>query len=209
MNYYENIKQELINNEINRKVKNYSINKSDLTTYYNVGKLLVEAQGGEEKSKYGDKLIKEYSKRLTQDLGKGYSTTNLKYMRKFFIFQKGQPVVDQLTWSHYIILLSIQNTDEINYYINQILDRNLSKRQLREIIKNNEYERLPEKTKVKLITKEEPKVEDLIKNPILIKNSNNYENISEKVLQTLILEDIPSFLEELGTGFTFIKMNIK
>jgi len=130
-------------------------------------------------------------------------------MRKFFIFQKGQPVVDQLTWSHYIILLSIQNTDEINYYINQILDRNLSKRQLREKIKNNEYERLPEKTKVKLITKEEPKVEDLIKNPILIKNSNNYENISEKVLQKLILEDIPSFLEELGTGFTFIKMNIK
>ena len=68
MNYYESIKQEFINNEINRKVKNYSINKSDLNTYYNVGKMLIEAQGGESRAKYGNGLIKEYSKRLIKEV---------------------------------------------------------------------------------------------------------------------------------------------
>ena len=72
MNYYDEIKNELINNEIYKKVKDYSKNRSDLQTYYNVGKLLIEAQGGEDRAKYGDGLIKEYSKRLTNELGKKY-----------------------------------------------------------------------------------------------------------------------------------------
>ena len=87
--------------------------------------------------------------------------------------------------------------------------QNLSYRELREKIKSKEYERLPEDTKNKLITKQETNVEDLIKNPICIKNSLNYNEISEKVLQRLILEDIPTFLEELGNGFTFIKNEYK
>ena len=66
MNYYEEIKKELVNNEVYKRVKDYSKNKSDLSTYYNVGKLLVEAQGGEKRAKYGNGLIKEYSKRLTE-----------------------------------------------------------------------------------------------------------------------------------------------
>ncbi len=105
MNYYNEIKQELINNEIYKKAKDYSKNKSDLMTYYNVGKLLVEAQGGESRAKYGDNLIKEYSKKLTLELGKGYSTRSLKNMRKFYMFQKGQALPAQLTWSHYVELL--------------------------------------------------------------------------------------------------------
>ena len=72
MNYYKEIKNELINNEINRKVKNYSINKSDLNSYYNVCKILSEAG-----KHYGEGIIKDYSKRLTDDLGKGYSKRNL------------------------------------------------------------------------------------------------------------------------------------
>ena len=106
MDYYKSIKEELINNEINRKIKNYSINKSDLNTYYNVGKLLIEAQGGETRAKYGDNLIKEYSMKLTNELGKGYSERNLKNMRKFYLFQKGQPLAAQsISWTHYTILL--------------------------------------------------------------------------------------------------------
>ena len=98
----------------------------------------------------------------------------------------------------------------IDYYINQIKKRNLSKRQLQEIIKNHEYERLPEETKHKLTLKEtKDEVKDLIKNPILIKNSNHYKIITEKILQKLILEDIPSFLKELGYGFTFIENEYK
>ena len=74
MDYYNEIKNELIDNEINKQVKDFSKNKYELQKYYNVGKLLIEAQGGEERAKYGNGLIKEYSKRLTLDLGKGYST---------------------------------------------------------------------------------------------------------------------------------------
>ena len=202
--YYEEIKNELINNEINKKIKDYSKNKSDLDAYYNVGKLLVEAQGGEDRAKYGNYLIKEYSRKLTVEFGSGYSTRSLKYMRKFYLFQKGQPVVAQMSWSHYCILLSINDDNKINYYINQIIDRNLSKRQLQDIIKNKEYERLPDKTKNKLINKEENEIEDFIKNPIIIHNPGNIEVVKEKVLQKLILEDMDNFLKELGTGFCYI-----
>ena len=151
MNYYEEIKQELINNEVYKSVKDYSKNRSDLTTYYNVGKLLIEAQGGEKRAKYGNNLIKEYSRRLTEELGKGYSTRNLKNMRKFYLFQKGQalPAQLQLTWSHYIELLNIEDINKINYYIKITEEQNLSVRELQNRIKNNEYERLDDNTKEK------------------------------------------------------------
>ncbi len=209
MNYYNEIKNELINNEVTKKVKDYSKNKSDLDTYYNVGKLLVEAQGGEERAKYGDSLIKEYSKRLTKELGKGYSIRSLKYMRKFYLFQKGQAMIAQLTWTHYIQLLPLKDDYEIEYYINLCLNQKLSYRELGERIKNKEYERLPEKTKHKLITKEEIKVQDIIKNPIIIHNPNDIEVVTEKTLHKLILEDMPSFLKELGSGFAFIDSEYK
>ena len=204
INYYIEIKEELINNEITKRVKDYSKNRSDLNTYYNVGKLLFEAG-----KHYGESVIKEYSKKLTNELGKGYGERTLKYMRRFYLFQKRQPLVAQLTWSHYIELLSLKDINEINYYIEITIDQNLSKRQLRERIKNKEYERLDEKTKEKLINNEEPKVNDLIKNPILIKNSCNYKEVSEKVLQKLIFEDLDNFLNELGEGFTYIKSEYK
>jgi len=205
MNYYNEIKNELINNEINKKVKNYSINKSDLTTYYKVGKILNDAG-----KHYGDGIIKEYSLKLTKELGKGYGISNLKRMRQFFYFiEKGVAMPHQLSWSHILSLLPLNNIQQITYYINITERQNLSYRELREKIKSKEYERLPEDTKNKLITKQETNVEDLIKNPICIKNSLNYNEISEKVLQRLILEDIPAFLEELGNGFTFIKNEYK
>jgi len=160
MNYYNEIKQELINNEIYKRVKDYSKNKSDLNTYYNVGKLLVEAQGGELRAKYGNKLIQEYSNRLTEELGKGYSTRNLKNMRKFYLlFGKGQALPAQLTWSHYTELLILKNMNEILYYIEITKEQNLSYRELHQKIKNKEYERLSVKTKEKLIKKEENKIE--------------------------------------------------
>ncbi len=205
MNYYNQIKEELLNNEIYKKVKDYSKNKNDLTTYYNVGKLIVEAQGGETRAKYGDNLIKEYSLKLTKELGKGYSVMNLKNMRKFYLFQKRQTVSGQLSWSHYIELLSIDDINEINYYINICEQNNLSVRQLRNKIKNNEYERLPDKTKNNLIKQNDIKIQDMIKNPIIIKNTYDKNKITEKMLQQLILEDINNFLEELGQGFCYIK----
>ncbi len=203
MNYYNEIKQEFINNEINKKVKNYSINRSDLNTYYNVGKLLLEAG-----NKYGESIIKDYSTRLTKEFGKGYSQRNLRNMRQFYKkYQNWQTVSAKLSWSHYCEIIWLEDK-EIQYYIKAIEDYNLSVRELRERIKSKEYERLPIETKEKIVNKKEANIIDYVKNPIIIKNSN-YNDISEKVLQRLILEDIPSFLKELGNGFTFIDNEYK
>ena len=202
MNYYNEIKNELINNEITKKVKDYSKNRSDLSTYYNVGKLLSEAG-----KHYGEGIIKEYSKKLKKDTNLKYSKSSLYVMLKFYRFinqNNFQTLSGNLNWSHYCELLSINNIDEINYYIMITEQQNLSVRELRERIKNKEYERLDDKTKEKLISSKETSVVDFIKNPIAIKNTTNKEIISEKVLQKVILEDIPSFLKELGNGFFFI-----
>jgi predicted nuclease of restriction endonuclease-like (RecB) superfamily len=200
MNYYNEIKNELVNNEINRKVKNYSINKSDLDTYYNVGRMLSEAG-----NQYGESIIKEYSIKLTEEFGSGYSQRNLRNMRQFYkVSQKWQTVSAKLSWSHYCEILWFDD-NKFQYYIKIAELNNLSIRQLRERIKSNEYERLPKSTKNKSVEQKESDIVDFIKNPILIKNSNKYDIFSEKVLQKLILEDIENFLEELGIGFTFIK----
>ena len=208
MNYYNEIKQELINNEINRKVKNYSINKSDLNTYYNVGKILSEAG-----KHYGEGIIKEYSIRLTNELNKKYSTRNLYNMRLYYekicCNEKLQPVAAILSWSHYCELLRLNDDVEVYYYIQVCTINNYSKRELITRIKAKEYERLDESTKNKLINKEESNVIDFIKNPILVKNSHHYIEISEKILQKLILEDIESFMKELGNSFSFIGSEYK
>ena len=205
MNYYNEIKTELINNEITKRVKDYSKNSSDLNTYYNVGKLLSEAG-----KHYGEGIIKEYSKRLTNEFGTKFGITLLKRIRQFYIvIEKGATMSHQLSWSHYCELLPVNSIDKINYYIKITKEQNLSIRELRAQIKNNEYERLDESTKEKLKEKEELKLPDLVKNPIQIKNTSGNNEISEKILQKLILEDIPFFLKELGDGFCFINNEYK
>ena len=206
-NYYNEIKNELINNEIYKRVKDYSKNRNELSVYYNVGKLLSEAG-----KHYGEGIIKEYSRKLTIEIGSGYGISNLKRMRQFYlIVEKGVALPHQLSWSHILAILPINNINEINYYISISIEQNLSYRQLREKIKSKEYQRLDDKTKLKLINKEETVVSDFIKNPIVIRNKYNIdkESITEKILQRLILEDIPSFLKELGEGFTFVENEYK
>ena len=200
MNFYNEIKKELIDNEIYKKVKDYSKNKYELEKYYNVGKLLFDAG-----KHYGEGIIKEYSRKLTKELGKGYTFTSLTRMRKFFILiEKLATVSQQLTYGHYVELLPYQDFNKIRYYIKIIEDQSLSIRKLREKIKNKEYERLPEETKNKLISNKKAHIEDFIKEPIIIRDRNKYEEVSEKVLQKMILEDIESFMKELGNSYSFI-----
>ena len=205
MNYYNEIKKELVNNEIYKRVKDYSKNKHDLSTYYNVGKLLSEAG-----KSYGDGIIKEYSKILTNELGKKYSYTYLTRMRQFYLLgKKVAPLAQQLTWSHYVELISLKNIDEIRYYIDISASQNLSRNELRNRIKSKEYERLDNKTKEKLINKEDTLVSDFIKDPIIINNSLNHIEISERVLKELILNDLDIFLKQLGNGFCYIENEYK
>ena len=207
MNYYNEIKNKLIDNEVYSKIKDYSKERHKVITYFEIGKLLNEAGG-----KYGDNIIDEYSKKLVVDVGKKYNRRTLFRMKQFYtVFsdEKVTTMLTQLTWSHYLLLLSFKDYDEIIYYINIAKDNNLTQRQLQEKIQSNEYKRLPIEVKNKFIKHEKLYVSDLIPNPIKIKNKNNYEVISEKILQKLILEDIPTFLRALGNGFTFIDNEYK
>ncbi len=207
MNYYNEIKEKLINNEVYERIKDYSKERNRVLTYYEIGKLLNEAG-----SKYGDSIIEEYSKKLVIEVGKKYNRSTLFRMKQFYSLfsnEKVAPMAQLLSWSHYVELLPIKDETKLVYYLNISIKQNLTKRELREKIKNREYERLPKDTKDKLINNEEIKLVDYVKEPILIKNSSNYEVITEKILQKLILEDIPSFLKELGDGFTFIDNEYK
>ena len=116
MNYYKEIKKELIDNELNKKVKDYSKNKYEIQKYYNVGKLLLEAGNN-----YGDGIIKEYSKKLTNEIGKKYSVRYLFDIRKLYLFSKVHPLGAQLTMSHYRLLFPLNDDNEIDYYMNQII----------------------------------------------------------------------------------------
>ena len=207
MNYYNEIKNKLIDNEIYEKVKDYSKERNKVITYFEIGELLSKA--GKE---YGKNIIKQYSEKLMVEVGKKYNERNLRYMRKFYeIFSniKWNPTGSKLSWSHYREMLVVKNINAIKYYISICEKTYMTKEQLREKIKSKEYERLDEKAKEKLKTENNIEIEDYIKHPIIIKNTNNYEEISEKTLQKLILEDIPSFLKELGNGFTFIDNEYK
>ena len=207
MNYYNEIKDKLIKNEVSRKVREYVSNKNDLTTYYEVGKLL--SMAGKH---YGEGVIKEYSKKLTHDIGKKYSVRTLRVIRQFYVLfynQKWQPMAAEMTWSHYQELLPLRNVNEIEYYINEVTKYHLSKRALREKIKNKEYERLPDETKQKLINNENLEIIDSIKEPIILHKKKDYDRISEIALKEIIMNDLDNFLKQLGDGFCYIENEYK
>ena len=207
MDYYKEIKNKIIDNEAYEKVKDYSKERHRVITYYEIGKLLNEAGG-----KYGDNVINEYSKKLVVEVGKKYNRRTLFRMRQFyrtFSNEKVSTLSTQLSWSHYSELLSIKADDKLSYYLNLSIIQNIGVRELREKIKSKEYERLPDETKNKIIKEEKLEVKDLVPNPILIKNKNNIEIITEKVLHNLILEDIETFMSELGNNFSFIGSEYK
>ena len=206
MNYYNEIKNIIIDNEAYSKVKDYSKERHKVITYFEIGKLLNEAGG-----KYGDNIIDEYSKKLVIEVGKKYNRRTLFRMKQFYnIFNdsKVSTLWTQLTWSHLRLLFNLE-IDSMNYYIKVIIDKHLSVRELEFKIKSNEYERLPIETKNKLIYKDRIEVKDLVPNPILIRNKNNVDIATEKALHQLILEDIESFMKELGDSFSFIGSEYK
>ena len=206
-NYYNEIKNKLIDNEIYERVKDYSKERHRVITYYEVGKILSEAG-----SHYGEDIIGEYSKKLMADVGKKFNRRTLFRMKQFYtIFsnEKVSTMSTQLTWSHYTELLPIKNENAMLYYLYLCINQNVNVRSLRKMIRNNEYERLPEETKSKLINKEEFTVIDFVKNPIIIKNNSNNDEITEKILKELILENIEDFMKELGNAYAFIGSEYK
>jgi len=207
-NYYKEIEHLIIKNETNKKARTYQQNNEDLETKWNIGRLLVEAQGGESRAKYGNGLIKEWSKDFTEKYGKGYNQTNLKQFRQFYIiFPISRTLCDQLTWSHYRYIIPIKNENERNYYINLCIKQNLSVRELKQEIKSNSYDRLLDKSKkIKIITNqtENYNIKEHIKNPIIITLNKDEQILKEKDLQTTLLAKLKNFFSELGLGYTFV-----
>ena len=207
-NYYKEIEHLIIKNETNKKARTYQQNNEDLETKWNIGKLLVEAQGGESRAKYGNGLIKEWSKDFTEKYGKGYNQTNLKQFRQFYIiFPISRTLCDQLTWSHYRYIIPIKNENERNYYINLCIKQNLSVRELKQEIKSNSYDRLLDKSKkIEIITNqtENYNIKEHIKNPIIITLNEDEQILKEKDLQTTLLAKLKNFFSELGLGYTFV-----
>ena len=215
MNYYNEIKSILVDNAIGRKVREYKSNQKDLESYYNVGKLLVEAQGGEERAKYGNGLIKEYSKRLTSELGKGYTVTRLKYMRTFYeLVKKSPPLADQFknvntTWSNICEILYLKNIEEIKYYLNLSNKLCLTKLELRTKIKSKEYNRLPAEVKEKLKSNELVSTSEKVPSPVVLQGLKVGSKLTEKIVQKWIDENPTSFCEALGEGYTYVKSQYK
>ena len=215
MNYYNEIKSILVDNAIGRKIREYKSNQKDLESYYNVGKLLVEAQGGEERAKYGNGLIKEYSKRLTSELGKGYTVTRLKYMRTFYeLVKKSPPLADQFknvntTWSNICEILYLKNIEEIKYYLNLSNKLCLTKRELRLRIKSNEYNRLSVEVKEKLKSNEVVGTNEKVPSPVVLQGLKVNDKLTEKIVQKWIDENPASFCEALGEGYTYVKSQYK
>ena len=215
MNYYDEIKNILVDNAIGRKVREYKSNQKDLESYYNVGKLLVEAQGGEERAKYGNGLIKEYSKRLTSELGKGYTVTRLMYMRSFYLLLLiYPPLADKLkniniTWSNVCEILKLKDFYEIKYYLDLSNELCLTKRELRLRIMSNEYNRLPQETKEKLKNSSEVSSIEKVPSPVILDGLLYKDKLTEKAVQKWIDENPISFCESLGEGYTCVKSQYK
>ncbi len=215
---YEEIKN-LLTSARNSITSN--INSTMAKTYFLIGKRIVEEeQNGNERAEYGDNLIKNLSLRLTKEFGKGFSKTNLKQMKSFYlVYGKGQTLSDQfkLSWSHYLILMRMENLNERNFYEIEASKNNWSLRELRRQIDSALYERLilsRDKERVKELAFKGQiieKPEDIIKDPYILEflgleEQNNY---SENKLETEIINNLEKFLLELGKGFTFVGRQVR
>ena len=210
MNYLKNIEELIVENEANKKANALRDNSSTLQTYWNIGKLIVEAQGGEKRAKYGDNLIKEWGKKLSEKYGKGYDTSDLAKMRLLYLkFPILGTLSPKLSWSHYRYILPIKNENERNYYINLVILNNLSVRELRKEIKNKAFDRLSyaDKEHIEIISDTNNtslSIKDMIKDPIILKIDKNMDKIDEQAIHKYIISLLEDKFLELGTGFALI-----
>ena len=192
--YYEEIEHLIKRNEISKRVRKLEENYSLVETYWHIGKIIVEAQGGSTRAKYGNELIKKWSIKLTELYGKGYDASNLKRFRQFYlVFRKDGAVRHQLSWTHIRQLLPIKDENKRNYFINLCIKNNLSERELTREIKSNAYERLVDKPdKIDIIVPTKYSITSDMKNPIIIPVKS--EVASEHDLELNILANLDFFL---------------
>ena len=210
----ENIKEIIITS---RKNIVRSVNKEMLSAYWNIGRLIVEdEQKNQERAKYGEQILKTLSKRLTAELGSGFSMTNLSFMRRFYLtYQKFQTVSEKLSWSHYCELLTISDNSKRSFYEKESIASKWSVRELKRQLDSSLYERLllsrgkeNKEEVIRLAEKgqEIEKPEDILKDPYVFEFVGLPENkpMMEADLEDALITHIEKFLLELGKGFMFV-----
>jgi predicted nuclease of restriction endonuclease-like (RecB) superfamily len=190
-------------------------------TYFEIGRLIVEEeQNGKSKAEYGQNLITELSHKLTTEFGKGFSTTNLKQMRTFYLtYSKGQTVSDEfrLSWSHYLMLMRIDNVEERKFYEIETIENSWSLRELQRQFDTALYERLAlsrNKSEVKKLSEKGliiEKAQDTLKEPYVIEFLGLPEETkySETELEQKLIDKLEHFLLELGKGYTFVGRQVR
>ena len=206
MNYFDVAANYVKKAEIGKSIREANANRELVECYWNVGRLIVEAQGGKDKAKYGNELLKKWAENLTKEYGKGYDYSNLRRFRQFFLeFQNCGALRHNLSWTIIRTILPIKDENKRNYYINLCVENNLSQRELLKEIKNNSYERLehkPDKIDVIVSTKV-PKIINNFKNPILLELKNKQIKL-ESDLEKLIYSQLSYVFLQLGNGFAWI-----
>jgi predicted nuclease of restriction endonuclease-like (RecB) superfamily len=189
-----------------------TVNFAMVQTYWQIGKRIVEEeQAGSTRAGYGESLIDMLSERLTTDFGKGFSRRNVFYMRSLYVsFPIVHALRAQLSWTHYRLILQIDNQKEREYYLNEAAKEHWSTRQLERQIQTNWYQRvLSTKPEVETPAKQEPESfnpADFIKDPYILEflDLKPYTPYLEKELEQAILNRLQDFLLELGKGFCFV-----
>jgi predicted nuclease of restriction endonuclease-like (RecB) superfamily len=191
-----------------------AVNFAMVKAYWEIGRIIVEEeQKGEKRAEYGIALINELSKKLTEEYGKGFTKTNLKYMRTFYQkFKKGHALRAELSWTHYRLFLRIEEENARQFYLNETINSNWSTRELDRQINSLLYERLAlskdKKGVLELAEKGQiiKNPEDLIKDPYVLEFLNLKENskFQEKDVESLLIDNLKQFILELGKGFSFV-----
>ena len=212
---FEEIKELVINS----RNKIYStVNTEMLNLYWHIGKIIMEIQQGDERASYGDAVLEKLSEKLTNEFGKGFSVINLRRMRKFYcFFQIRSTVLNELSWSHYLELIKIDDEPKRNFYLKEAVNSRWSVRELQRQISTLMYERLvlsANKEKMHELSQEGQSIEegkDLIKDPFVLEFLDIKENTDylEADLEKNILEHLKEFLLELGKGFMFVGSQVR
>ena len=181
--------------------------------YWNIGKSIIKEQGGDEKAAYGTGLLKELSEQMTRDFGKGFTVTNLKYMRQFYLpFPNSHALRDELSWTHYRLLMKVENDNARGFYMQEAIKSQWSTRQLERQINSFFYERLLSSKNKERVAAEvralEPakKPEDIIRDPYVLEflGLTQNDDFYESDLEQALITHLQRFLLELGRGFSFV-----
>lgn len=212
---FENIKELVI---ASRNKVYYTVNTEMLHLYWNIGKIIVDIQNGEERASYGDAVLEELSKKLTDEFGKGFSIINLRRMRKFYsLFPIRSTLLNELSWSHYLSLIKIEEEGKRNFYLHECINSKWSVRELQRQIDSLLYERLTlSANKEKILELSEKgqilkSSKDLIKDPFVLEFLDMKENTDylETDLEKNILNHLKEFLLELGKGFSYVGNQVR